>query len=238
MANFLTTTGLSYHLEQLIKGAKERVWLISPYLKVNDRFRELLADANRLKLDIRILYGKNDLQPDESAWMKDLAYVHLSFVKNLHAKCYLNEEEALVTSMNLYEFSQVNNNEMGIYVTKTSDPELFKDIYAECQHLIRSADEVQISVEKVKKDAAPVGRSVPKEPPAHGKLAARATGHCIRCRSEIALNRKRPYCASDYEKWAQYGNEDYEDPYCHGCGAKTGATMKRPLCRDCFAKAS
>ena len=26
------------------------------------------------------------------------------FRRNLHAKCYLNEKEALLTSMNLYEF--------------------------------------------------------------------------------------------------------------------------------------
>jgi hypothetical protein len=33
MAKFLNTTGVSYHLEELIKGTKDRLILISPYLQ-------------------------------------------------------------------------------------------------------------------------------------------------------------------------------------------------------------
>ena len=230
MAKFLTTTGLSYHLEQLIKNAKERVILISPYLKVNDRLRELLEDRDRLKLDVRIVYGKNELQPDESEWLKDRRSIRLSFCKSLHAKCYMNEEEAIVTSMNLYEFSQVNNNEMGIYVTRSSDPELFREIYEECQRLVRTGDEVQISVEKVKKESGNPAKAAPAK-------EGRASGHCLRCGEAIPLNKKRPYCTTDYEKWAKYENAEYEDAFCHGCGKDHPASMKKPMCRDCYAKA-
>lgn len=34
MAKFLNTSGTTYHLEELIKSAKERLILISPYLKL------------------------------------------------------------------------------------------------------------------------------------------------------------------------------------------------------------
>ena len=63
MAKFLSTTGTNYHLEELIKGASDRLILISPFLKLNDRMKELLADKNRLKIDVRIVYGKSDFQP-------------------------------------------------------------------------------------------------------------------------------------------------------------------------------
>ena len=43
--------------------------------------------------------------------------IKTSVRKNLHAKCYLNEKEALLTSMNLYEYSQEHNDEMGILVS-------------------------------------------------------------------------------------------------------------------------
>ncbi|RYZ85059.1 MAG: hypothetical protein EOP06_16925, partial [Proteobacteria bacterium] len=62
MAKFLSTTGTNYHLEELIKGASDRLILISPFLKLNDRMKELLADKNRLKIDVRIVYGKSELQ--------------------------------------------------------------------------------------------------------------------------------------------------------------------------------
>ena len=58
MAKFLSTTGTNYHLEELIKSASDRLILISPFLKLNDRMKELLADKNRLKIDVRIVYGK------------------------------------------------------------------------------------------------------------------------------------------------------------------------------------
>ena len=50
MAKFLSTTGTNYHLEELIKCASDRLILISPFLKLNDRMKELLADKNRLKI--------------------------------------------------------------------------------------------------------------------------------------------------------------------------------------------
>ncbi|BAP35082.1 hypothetical protein AS4_01420 [Acinetobacter guillouiae] len=150
MAKFLNTSGTNFFLEELIKNAKERLILISPYLRLNDRIKELLEDKNRLKIDIRIIYGKSDLHPDEIKWMQKLDYVRVSFCKNLHAKCYLNETSCIISSLNLYEFSQVNNNEMGILINKEDDTDVYKDAYEEAQRIIRISDEVRISLDEVK----------------------------------------------------------------------------------------
>lgn len=149
MAKFLNTSATNYFLEELIKGAQERLVLISPFLKLNDRIKELLEDKNRLKIDVRIVYGKSELQPQEIEWLKAQSYIRTSFCKNLHAKCYLNESDAIVTSLNLYEFSQINNNEMGILIRREDDAELYKDTYEEAQRIIRISDEVRISMERV-----------------------------------------------------------------------------------------
>jgi phosphatidylserine/phosphatidylglycerophosphate/cardiolipin synthase-like enzyme len=144
MAKFLNTSATNYFLEELIKDAKDRLILISPFLKLNDRMKELLADKNRLKIDVRIVYGKSELQPEEINWLKELTYIRTSFCKNLHAKCYLNEELCIITSLNLYEFSQINNNEMGVLIRRTDDADLYKDAYEEA-----ISDEVRISLERV-----------------------------------------------------------------------------------------
>lgn len=149
MAKFLNTSATNYFLEELIKDAKDRLILISPYLKLNDRVKELLADKNRLKIDVRMVYGKSELQPAEISWLREQTYIRTSFCKNLHAKCYLNEELCIVTSLNLYEFSQVNNNEMGILIRRSEDAELYRDAYEEAQRIIRISDEVRISLERV-----------------------------------------------------------------------------------------
>jgi len=149
MAKFLNTSATNYYLEELIKGASDRLILISPYLKLNDRIKELLEDKNRLKIDVRIVYGKSELQPVEISWLNELSFIRTSFCKNLHAKCYINENSCIITSLNLYEFSQVNNNEMGVYVNRDDDPEMYKDTYEEAQRIIRISDEVRISLEKI-----------------------------------------------------------------------------------------
>ncbi len=152
MAKFLNTSAVTYHLEELIKNSNERLVLISPFLRFNDRIRELLEDRDRFKIDIRIVYGKNELQPEENNWLKSLAFVRTSFCKNLHAKCYLNESRAIITSMNLYEFSQVNNNEMGVLIERDSDSTLYQETYTEAQRVIRISEELKVTVERISRE--------------------------------------------------------------------------------------
>jgi len=151
MAKFLNTSATNYYLEELIKNASERLILISPFLKLNDRIKELLEDKNRLKIDVRIVYGKSELQPMEISWFNELSFIRTSFCKNLHAKCYINESSCIITSLNLYEFSQVNNNEMGVYVSREDDSQMYRDTYEEAQRIIRISDEVRISLQKIEK---------------------------------------------------------------------------------------
>lgn len=154
MAKFLNTSATNYFLEELIKDARDRLILISPFLKLNDRIKELLTDKDRLKIDVRIVYGKSELQPEEISWLNGLSYVRTSFCKNLHAKCYINESLCIVTSLNLYEFSQVNNNEMGVLFQRTDGADLYRDAYEEAQRIIRISEEVRISLERVTRDEA------------------------------------------------------------------------------------
>lgn len=149
MAEFLDTEGTTHHLTKIIKNAKQEVFIISPYLKINQKLKDFIEDKDRMKIDIKIVYGKNELQSDENNWLKRLNSVRTGFCKDLHAKCYLNESEAIVTSMNLYEYSQVNNYEMGIYVTKSEDPKLYSDICDEARRLFRISEEIKVAVEKV-----------------------------------------------------------------------------------------
>lgn len=159
MAKFLNTSATTYYLEELIKHAQERLYLISPYLKLNDRVKELLEDKDRMKIDIRIVYGKNELHPAEAAWLKKLSYVRTSFCQNLHAKCYISEKACIITSLNLYDFSQINNNEMGIYIERDHDDCLYHDAYEEAQRIIRISDEVKISLDVVDKNPTPIAPS-------------------------------------------------------------------------------
>ncbi len=149
MAKFLNTSATNYYLEELIKAARERLIIISPFLKFDDRIKELLTDKDRMKIDVRIVYGKSELAPKEINWLCSLEFVRTSFCQHLHAKCYLHEQAAIITSMNLYDFSQVNNNEMGVYIEREHEPDLYQDAYEEAQRLIRVSDQVRLLAERV-----------------------------------------------------------------------------------------
>lgn len=190
MARFLNTSATNYFLEELIKSARERLVIISPFLKFNPRMKELLEDKNRMKIDVRVVYGKNELPPGEITWLQSLNFVRTSFCQNLHAKCYLNEETAIITSMNLYEFSQVNNNEMGVLIERNVEPELFKDTYEEAQRLIRVSDEIRLSVQKVGRPANGDVEPKPETPRTPARHAPEAQSKPAPASNASKANRK------------------------------------------------
>ena len=230
MAKFLNSSGISYHLENLIKNAEVSLFLVSPFLKFNPRIKQLLDERNRLRLDIRIIYGKVDLQTEESKWLKSMDSIKVLFSKNLHAKCYINEKEAIITSMNLYDFSQQNNNEMGIYVKKEEEPELYQEIYNEVNSLIRTSEHVSISIEKVEK------KENNKNSEKKEVTKNEDKGHCIRCDEKIKLATDHPLCKKCYTSWNKYGDPTYEENFCHICGKENSSSMEKPVCYSCYKK--
>ena len=232
MVEFLTTTSISAELEKLIKSAREEITLISPYLKVNPRLQGFIRDADMRRVRLTVIYGKRDMQDTEREWINGLATPPETwFVPNLHAKCYLNENAAIITSMNLYEFSQQNNDEMGIYVSGTQDPSLYKEIKEEALRLRRTATPGQDTPTETRSSAAPNQPTAAIPDKQDSPL-----GHCIRCQAPLALDPEKPYCAQHFRVWARYGDENYEEKFCHRCGKGHTTSKAKPLCLPCFRR--
>ena len=240
MAEFLTTTGVSYRLEEIIKNASDRLVIISPFLRVNERVKELLEDKNRLKIDVRVIYGKNELRPEENNWLESMDFIRTSFCNNLHAKCYLNENEALLTSMNLYEFSQINNNEMGILVSREEEPDLYKKIMEESMRLVRVSEEIRVKVARVEatENSRENAEAARTRIESTQTLQVPAKGFCIRCKVDLPVNptQLEPHCRGCKASWNRFKNEEYEENYCHTCGKEHTTTKAKPVCRACFRK--
>ncbi|ADI73382.1 hypothetical protein Metev_0467 [Methanohalobium evestigatum Z-7303] len=232
MTEFCSTTGVSHHLEQIIKNADDKLIIVSPYLQINERLKDLIQDKDRMKIDIRVIYGKNDLKPEENNWLKSLNSIRTNFCKNLHAKCYLNDKEALITSMNMYRYSEVHNNEMGIYVSKDSDPKLYSDIYDEAKRLIRYSEEDINSNDKSTSDV------FKKQSNTKNNSNKSDNGYCIRCGDSISLNPMYPYCKKCFSTWKKKGDENIEESACHICGKsnKSNISKAKPTCYNCYKK--
>lgn len=260
MAEFLTTQGTSYYLENIIINASERLILVSPYLNISANFMARLQDADKRKVEIILIYGKDELKPQEKQKLTELHHLSLYYYKNLHAKCYLNSEEMIITSMNMHEFSEKTNREMGVLVRKDLDNQIYNDALKEVNSILASAE-----VKSILASAEENGKETKSKPekPATSSLQPKSQsslvtagkaildrvgalavgfanlsveGHCIRCGREIDLDPERPYCSECYAKWATRKNPSYTEQYCHCCGKADKSSMLYPLCRSCYQK--
>jgi|TARA_B110000211_G_C13922160_1_gene483280 phosphatidylserine/phosphatidylglycerophosphate/cardiolipin synthase-like enzyme len=147
MAKFLNTKKAVSEIEDLIRNAETRLILISPYLKLSKDFKELLTYRNSKDKITTVIFGKQELNPHEMKFLQGLQFVILKFKHDLHAKCYLNDDKMIITSLNLYEFSMNNNKEMGVLVdlNDESDKELFDEAYKEIDFIKETSERFEFT---------------------------------------------------------------------------------------------
>jgi len=242
MAEFLSTAGASNAIEQMIKSSKQRLYLISPYLQINPLLRSLLQQLdNKIStIDIRFVSRTDKINAEDMNFLQNLKNVKVFALDNLHAKCYLNEEMAILTSLNLYQYSQHNNIEMGIKITKATDNELYSAIYEEVDRILAESKIYQIRmIEKEKKEVPQKEVQVVKEPSKikeAPKNQSSNSGYCIRCSTKMPLNPDRPLCPACFQSWVRFEDPTYPEKYCHICGKESKQSYEKPVCYTCYKK--
>lgn len=149
MAKFLNTDLINEWIPKLISEAEKNLIIIVPYIKTSDRIFKYLWEANNRGVVITLVYRENKLTPAEKNKLYSLDNLNLMHHPNVHAKCYYSENYLLITSMNLYEFSEKNNREMGVLLHKidlnpngygnTDEDSIFQDAIAEIKTIINSS---------------------------------------------------------------------------------------------------
>lgn len=121
MAKFLEGHHLNSEIAKIFEEADTKLVLISPYIRLHDRYASILkAHINNDKLEIIVVFGKNEGNLSKSMRLEDVNFfkefpnIEIRYEKRLHAKYYSNQTTAIITSMNLYSYSQDNNIEVGI----------------------------------------------------------------------------------------------------------------------------
>jgi PLD-like domain len=230
MAKFLNTRKAVAAIEDLIKEAEEKLILISPYLKLSKDFKELLTYRNSKDRITTVIFGKQELKPDEMKFLESLRFVILKFNEDLHAKCYVNDKQMIITSLNLYEFSMANNKEMGVLIEleDENDKSLYEDAFKEIEYIESTSLKWEFNVAKKvpTKPTKSKSNGTPKQ--TSGK------GHCIRCDKTIKLNPLVPYCKDCYNIWKKYEDDEYQEKHCHICGKDETTTMLKPTCYSCY----
>lgn len=121
MAKFLKGNALNAAIEEIFDECEKQLIIVSPFIKLHSRFiNSLKAKKGLDKLEIKILFGKNEkdisksFNQEDFDFIKEFPNIEIRYNEHLHAKYYSNENKAVLSSMNLYEYSQNNNIEFGI----------------------------------------------------------------------------------------------------------------------------
>ena len=230
MVAFLNKDAAYSQIVNIVSKAVNNLVLITPYIKIPDDLLERLRYMDNKGVKTTVVCRERDLKPDEKSALKKLKYIDLRFDEDLHAKCFYNEESMVITSLNLYEHSQLRNREMGILLNLKEEPDIFQE----------ALEEAEFIVGRAKKDSTfmNIARSVVKEAkkvmdsPAvsdvrkpitssRAKTASRTTttGFCIRCGKSISYDTDKPYCLPCARAWNKAGGyNDHKEKHCHQCG--------------------
>ncbi|WP_298950936.1 phospholipase D family protein [uncultured Nonlabens sp.] len=148
MSDFYTGDKLNDLIEDVFYRAKKEITIVSPFIKLDDHYKKVLDKAiEDHDVHVRLLIGKNEDNIYRSISREDLDYfkshtnISILYEPNLHAKCYMNYSEAVITSMNLYDYSAINNVEAGVHLKKAmiGNNESFLDCYNSFEKIIQES---------------------------------------------------------------------------------------------------
>lgn len=154
MAEFLNKDKLVEWIPKIIKTSQKELIIVSPYIQISKEIFSLLENANERGVEITLIYKEGELSQKEKGKFNELNNVNLLYHSNLHSKCLYNERYLLLTSMNLYEYSQRHNREMGVLFRRTNEEadrwndyknskdheSIFQDAIEEIQIIVNSSD--------------------------------------------------------------------------------------------------
>ncbi|NOY25141.1 MAG: hypothetical protein GXP62_04630, partial [Oligoflexia bacterium] len=131
-------------VEQIIQGAEKQVMLFSPYFDPWQRLTEVVTRAIGVR-DVKvflIVRGGRDAKKQlgmAKRWEK--LGVEVRTKDHLHAKVYLSEKAALVTSLNLLKSSVLDSWELGMLLTQPGDSVILRKLHTQLRPLVQEVKE-------------------------------------------------------------------------------------------------
>jgi len=213
MAKLLKSNEIYSKVVDLINDEDDALVLVSPYVSLTGTILSALQLRQKKYLSTVLICRKGDLKDDVKSLLQGIDYLKLYECANLHSKVYINSNEALVCSMNLYGASINNNHELGIWVDNSDV--LYDDIYKEVGNLRKLSSEIAKG----------------KKPLFSGLLPSKKEpkGYCIRTGKEIPFNPEKPFSADAFKAWSKYANHEFPEKYCHFSGEPSNG-------QTCFSK--
>lgn len=269
MAEFVKGNQLNAELEKIFDNANEQLVIISPFIKLHSRFVDVLkSKKENNKLKITIVFGKNEdnisksFNEEDFEFLKDFPNIEIKYEPRLHAKYYASESAALLSSMNLYDYSQNHNIEFGILTKVTIVGSLtgsllgdsidadafnyFDQVVTNSKTLYKKTPQYEDKLmgltrkythSNIEKDDLSTLLNVKVSNQKSNKESY--MGYCIRTGEQIPFNPYRPLSDKAYESWSRYKDRDYKEKFCHYSGEPSNGetSFSKPILKKNWSKA-
>jgi hypothetical protein len=180
------------------------------------------------------------LNQNEKQSLAEFDSIKLFYHENLHAKCYFNENKMVISSMNLFQYSEINNREMGVLIFAKEDSALFHSAKKEAYSIINNSDKISF---KKNQELSINSNSIISNKDKKSSISTfpPTIGFCLKCRTRKSYDPFKPFCINCYQGWVSNNNNnndnnDHKDNICHCCGINSQVTKNDPLCETCFKK--
>ncbi len=242
MAKFLTGNELNSELEKIFENAEEQLILVSPYIKLHDRYKSILqAKMTNHKLKIFLVFGKNENDRSKSIRIEDIDFfkafpnIQIKYEKRLHAKYYANESSAILTSMNLYSYSHDHNIESGVLVKSSTLGGLANLIVSN----VMSEEGVDTKAwnffSRTIEQADLLFYRAPRYENTMLGLSKKYLGSETHVDKIAHMTPSRPATAPPTSPYTKSGNEP-NTGYCIRTGSRIPFDHKQPMCREAYVQ--
>jgi len=215
---FATDEDVPGRILSVLRDARKYAILVSPYLGLWGHLEDAITIAVRNGVDVTVVLRNEPevVNSKDVDWLLDNG-VKVDVVEDLHAKVYINESTVVLSSMNLTRGSTQKSLDFAIVLQPSPLAEAARE-YVD-RTIMPLADEVR--------PAGKVTKFI-------NRIADAIRGCCIRCARPIPKNADKPLCDDCYDKWARYGNADFQEKVCHSCGQTASTSYAKPLCATCY----
>lgn len=141
----LNTTELNSAIENIFCTEQNFIIILSPYLSLTARIQVLLSISTA---NVIIIYSEKELENSNtkiSEYQRTMPHVQFYCIPNFHAKAYVTNNTIIITSLNLYEHSQINNFELGILLKDNLYDQVIEKLFQELQ-IIFKMNNIDISI--------------------------------------------------------------------------------------------
>jgi hypothetical protein len=140
MVQYLNTQAAYSEIENIVNRAEHNLVIMSPYIQISRTLLQKIFHAcEHRSIDVSLVCRKEDIKPEEMAALNKIERLEVYDLPNLHANCIYNEKAMVITSLNPFDYTQINNRDMGAMLTMEKDPGAFMSAVNETEYMMQLA---------------------------------------------------------------------------------------------------